>query len=57
MLIEQFFLLLLLLYLFDNLTSEEEFYTRLNWLRGQDIISPEEYQDYKNSFDLLRLLK
>jgi hypothetical protein len=41
---------------FDNMTSAEEFYARLNWLRSQEIITYEEYQDYKNSFDLLKLI-
>lgn len=41
---------------FDATTSDGEFFARLNWLRSQDIITTEEYQDYENSFNLLKLL-
>lgn len=42
---------------FDNYTHPEEFFARIGWLKSENIITNEEFEDYKNSFELLNLLK
>lgn len=41
---------------FDCYTDEEEYYSRLSWLRGEGIISQEEYEEAKIDFEIKRLL-
>jgi hypothetical protein len=41
---------------FDGATTSEEFYNCIRWLLDQEIISRQEYIDYKGSFDMQQLL-
>jgi len=41
---------------FDEATTTQEFYNCLNWLYEKEIITRDEYIDYKASFDLQKLL-
>ncbi len=36
--------------------SNEEFYARLGWLRDREIINLSEYVDYKEQFEMQKLL-
>ena len=41
---------------FDSTTSDQDFYSRLNWLRDNEIISFSEYAEYKTNYDTQKLL-
>ncbi|MBK9421330.1 MAG: hypothetical protein IPN44_09805 [Flavobacteriales bacterium] len=41
---------------FDATTTELDFYSRINWLREKEVISPAEFAEYKTNFDTQRLL-
>jgi len=41
---------------FDEVTTAEEFYNCINWLYEKQVITRDEYIDYKASFDLQKLL-
>jgi hypothetical protein len=42
--------------IFDSTTGEQDFYSRINWLRDREIISYSEYVEYKTQFDTQKLL-
>ena len=42
--------------IFDSTTVEQDFYSRINWLRDREIISYSEYADYKSNFETQKLL-
>jgi hypothetical protein len=41
---------------FDEATTPEEFYNCIQWLYNKEIITRQEYIDYKASFDMQKLL-
>jgi len=41
---------------FDSTTEDQDFYSRINWLRDREIISHSEYVDYKTNFEIQKLL-
>ena len=41
---------------FDDATTPQEFYNCLHWLYEREVITRDEYIDYKASFDLQKLL-
>lgn len=41
---------------FDSATTQQEFYNCINWLYEREIITRDEYIDYKASFDMQKLL-
>ncbi len=41
---------------FDSTTPEQDFYSRINWLRDREVISYSEYIEYKTNYDTQKLL-
>jgi uncharacterized membrane protein len=41
---------------FDNITDEQDYFNRLNWLRDREIISDSEFSKCKSDFDTNKLL-
>jgi hypothetical protein len=41
---------------FDKTTSEQDFYSRINWLRDIEVISQAEYVEYKSNFNVEKLM-
>lgn len=41
---------------FDPATSDEEYWARLNWLKETELITEEEFEDYKIDLEIKRLL-